>query len=56
MIQPWHRRMALTIASQLPDDVEDATIILELTRELLGAFISEPEVKSPVVVPIGGNP
>jgi hypothetical protein len=38
-IEHWHRRHALTIASQLPDDSDDALAVLECARELVAAFL-----------------
>jgi hypothetical protein len=40
---PWHRRHALTLASQLPENSADAMIVLEATMRLVREFISEPE-------------
>jgi hypothetical protein len=51
-IEPWHRRHALTLASQLPDGHDDALAVLECARELVTAFLQAdaPEpVKAPVV-------
>jgi hypothetical protein len=31
-IESWHRRHAITLASQLPDNVEDGLIILRLVQ------------------------
>lgn len=41
----WHRRQAVAIASTLPEDIEDAKMILRLTVELLDGFMSEGAVK-----------
>jgi hypothetical protein len=35
----WHRRSAVQIAAQLPDNREDALRVLELTRELAENFL-----------------
>ena len=51
-IQNWHRRHAVMLASQLPEETEDAMAVLECTRELLANFLQAgaPEpVKAPVV-------
>ena len=37
----WHRRQALMLASQLPEDVTDAKLIVEAVRELLETFMIE---------------
>jgi len=54
----WHRRHAIMLAGQLPDDKEDALTVLRLATQLVTDFLVEPEpVRKPalVVVPIGGN-
>jgi hypothetical protein len=33
--EAWHRRQAIQIAAQLPENGEDALIVLELAREFL---------------------
>jgi hypothetical protein len=38
-IESWHRRHALMLASQLPDGIEDAQMVLEATRELVESFL-----------------
>jgi hypothetical protein len=38
-IEHWHRRHALTLASQLPDGRDDALAVLECVRELVTAFL-----------------
>ncbi len=40
----WHRRQAVAIASTLPEDMEDARIILQLTAELLEGFMSKDKL------------
>jgi hypothetical protein len=35
----WHRRHALQIAAQLPDDPSDALIVLEHARKLVEEFL-----------------
>jgi hypothetical protein len=37
----WHRRQAVAIASTLPDDIDDARKILQLSMKLLDGFLSE---------------
>jgi hypothetical protein len=37
----WHRRQAVAIASTLPDDINDARKILQLSMKLLDGFLSE---------------
>jgi hypothetical protein len=38
-IEHWHRRRALSLASQLPDGPGDALAILECVRELVVTFL-----------------
>lgn len=37
----WHRRQAVAIASTLPEDINDARKILQLSMKLLDGFLSE---------------
>jgi hypothetical protein len=57
--QPWHRRHALMIAAQLPEDHNDALAVLCAAVDLVQGFLAgEPEpVRKPTatVVRIGGN-
>ncbi|MEY9177903.1 hypothetical protein [Bradyrhizobium elkanii] len=39
-IQPWHRRHVIHVVSELPDDAEDALIVLRLATELVTDFLS----------------
>jgi hypothetical protein len=41
----WHRRHALLLASQLPDDLNDAKLIVEAVSELLETFLAVVPVK-----------
>jgi hypothetical protein len=48
----WRRRHALNMAGQLPENVDDALVILDLLRELVVTFlhVDMPEpAKAPVV-------
>jgi hypothetical protein len=58
-IEPWHRRQALTLASQLPDNSDDALAVLECVREIVVTFLQvdmpEPE-KAPVVTLVRPRP
>lgn len=38
---PWHRRHALLLASQLPENSEDAHLVVEAITELLDTFMTE---------------
>jgi hypothetical protein len=56
--EPWHRRHALTLASQLPENSADAMIVLEATMRLVREFISEPEPEkktAPVIRLVDGK-
>jgi hypothetical protein len=37
--EAWHRRHAIQIAAALPEDREDAMIVLELARELVESYL-----------------
>jgi hypothetical protein len=55
-IEQWHRRQALTLASQLPDEPSDALAVLECVKELVTAFLQAdaPEpAKAPLVTSFG---
>jgi hypothetical protein len=45
----WHRRQAMVIAGQLPENIEDARLILEAASELVETYLSksgtEPALK-----------
>jgi hypothetical protein len=38
--QGWHRRHAITLAGQLPDNTIDALLVLDATRELVEVFLA----------------
>ena len=38
-IEHWHRRHALSLAGQLPDDPGDALAVLDCVRELVVTFL-----------------
>jgi hypothetical protein len=55
----WRRRHALNIAGQLPENVNDALVILDLLRELVVTFlhVDMPEpAKAPVVTLVRPRP
>jgi hypothetical protein len=43
MAEAWHRRHAIQIAAALPEDAEDALMVLELARELVERFLYAPQ-------------
>ena len=54
----WHRRHAVMLASQLPEDTEDALDVLRLATQLVTGFLAEPSPMkrpAPIVVLKGGN-
>jgi hypothetical protein len=58
-IETWHRRHAITLASQLPDGSDDALAILDCLRVIVLTFlhVDTPEpAKAPVVTLIRSRP
>src|SRR5882672_3876833 len=49
-ILPWHRRHAVMLASQLPEDTLDALIILRLEIELVEGFLAGSDKPEPAKV------
>ena len=51
-IETWHRRHALTLASQLPDGRDDALAVLDCVRELVATFLQSdtPEPAKATIV------
>jgi hypothetical protein len=37
----WHRRHAIQIAAQLPDNPQDALLVLEYARQLVEFFLAD---------------
>ena len=58
MAEAWHRRHAIMLASQLPEDLKDARIRLRLVEELVNGFLDKLEVsrKPPRVVTLVAGP
>jgi hypothetical protein len=53
MEKGWHRRQAIQIAASLPEDDDDARIVLKLVNELLNTFLarkSEDQEREAVVL------
>ena len=46
---PWRRRHAVQIAAQLPDNPDDALLVLELAEKLVKEFLMEPESQRPLL-------
>jgi len=58
-IEPWHRRHALQIACQLPENQGDALAVLEAAQVLVTTFMQSgaPEpAKAPVVALVRPRP
>jgi hypothetical protein len=49
-ILPWHRRHAVMLASQLPEDTLDALIVLRLATELVEGFLAGSDKPEPAKV------
>lgn len=43
-VSNWHKRHALTLASQLPDNISDALLVIEATREIVEQFLMPKQV------------
>lgn len=46
--QTWHLKQAMSLAGQLPDNHEDARIILEQMGVLLDTYLSKSEQSEPL--------
>lgn len=42
----WHRRHALMLAGQLPENIEDAELILQAAQELVQKFLKAEPAKA----------
>ncbi|KRR22279.1 hypothetical protein CQ13_29770 [Bradyrhizobium retamae] len=56
-METWHRRHAVILASQLPDNIEDARLVLDAVREVVEGFLAAALQQKPsaTIVRIGGN-
>lgn len=43
----WQRRVALQIAAQLPENLDDALAVLHLTKELVEVFLGAGQARAP---------
>lgn len=43
MPENWLRRQAVQIVAQLPEDPNDAVVVLELARNLVEGFLKDPQ-------------
>lgn len=58
MPQNWHRRQAMVLAGQLPENHADALLVLQAVHELVEGFLCKHEDAAPVrtasnVLPFG---
>jgi hypothetical protein len=44
---PWHRRHAVHVVSELPDEREDVEIVLRLLQEIVSGFLYADEKPQP---------
>jgi hypothetical protein len=53
----WHRRHAVQVAASLPNDIEDALVVLRLATQAVTDFLAvdEPPKKSGSVVSLIGG-
>lgn len=57
-IEPWHRRHAVMLASQLPENTEDGLIILRLATQFVTDFLmqsGEAQKPAPVIAFVRGS-
>lgn len=50
MQEAWHRRHAVQIVSALPEETEDALMVLELAKELVEGFLARTQRPARVVL------
>ena len=43
----WHRRHAMMIAGQLPENLEDAELVLQAIQELMDTFLNKSPAHEP---------
>ena len=49
----WHKRHAMQLAAQLPDDPDDALLVLQYARQLVEEFLVERRTQEGTVVRFG---
>jgi hypothetical protein len=54
MPQSWHRRQAMVIAGQLPENTEDALLVLAAVHELVATYLAKSEHDRPCLK-VAGN-
>lgn len=50
MPQIWHRRQAMVLAGQLPENTEDAQLVLQAIHDLLERFLDQPAAQQTKVM------
>ena len=43
----WHRRHALMLAGQLPENIKDAELVLQAVQELMETFLKDSRGQEP---------
>jgi len=55
----WHRRQAITLAGQLPDNTADALLVVQALKELVDTFLAAhdagQEGLGPNILPFTGK-
>jgi len=51
----WHRRQAIVLASQLPDNTADALMVVEALKELVDGFLAANETSAERAATLGSN-
>ncbi|MGL9621565.1 hypothetical protein QRQ56_26465 [Bradyrhizobium sp. U531] len=46
--QPWHRQHAIQMVCALPDDQEDALIVLRAAERLVRGYLMEPQANGSI--------
>ncbi len=47
----WRRRHAIQIVAQLPENTEDALVVLELAKQLVEDFLQGSQARAPLATP-----
>ena len=51
----WHRRQAIVLASQLPDNSADALMVVQALKELVDSFLVANDVSHTEPCRLGAN-
>lgn len=55
-IEPWHRRQALQLACQLPEDRDEANMVIRALRDLVDNWVHPTPSTKPAVVTVIRRP